>query len=126
MAVVDLPHVIVRVSPHDAPGRTFVAEPITVGVPFPTGFARDADHLRVFDERAAPVAAQASATERWADGSVKWALVDFQATGDVRSREYAIRADAAATKPMPERRVDVSEQANGVRVDTGVARLEFR
>ena len=127
MAVVDLPRLIVRVSPHHAPGRTFVAEPITVGVPFPMGVAAEADDLRGFDERGAPIAVQALATERWADGSVKWALLDFQTTDDdVRDREYTIRADAAAPRLVPDARVDVSEQAGGVRVDTGAAQFELR
>ena len=126
MAVDDIDSLIVRVSPWRTPGRTQVAEPITAGFPFPSGWVRETDHIRMLDDRGSPVPVQALATERWDDGSVRWALLDFQATGNVRDREYTVRADPAVRAPAPAARLDIVEQDEGVTVDTGAARFELR
>ena len=63
---------------HSAPGVRR-AEPITVGVPLPKGACVDARRLTVVDAEGSPVALQTRVLDRWTDGSVRWALLDFQA-----------------------------------------------
>ncbi len=50
------------------------AEPVSFGMPFPSGVLRDGEHFGVVDgTRALPT--QMRVTSRWPDGSVRWALV---------------------------------------------------
>src|SRR5262245_56207335 len=118
MTVDDIDQLVVRVSPRRAPGRALAAEPITAGFPFPSGWLRDPDHIRMRDDGGVPVPVQALATERWTDGSVRWALLDFQATGNVQDRDYTVTADAAAPAPVPSAHLDIVEHGGAVAVDT--------
>src|SRR5262245_30942615 len=64
-------------------GRGAAREPITVGLPFPRGILHDIAALALVDEHNRNVSLDAAVTERWADGSVRWALLDFQAAGSI-------------------------------------------
>ena len=64
-----------------SPGRTRTCEPITVGVPLPRGLVQDPRRIGLVGDGQATVPLQALPTERWPDGSIRWALLDFQATG---------------------------------------------
>lgn len=55
-----------------------LADPITMGVPFPEGVLTDCNHL-CLQQNAGPIPLQARPMLTWPDGSVKWALLDFQA-----------------------------------------------
>ena len=116
-----------RLIVEESAGIRRVAEPVTAGIPFPKGLLRSVGQLDLHDADGRRVPLQAGTLARWSDGSVKWALLDFQTTDDdVRDREYTIRADAAAPRLVPDSRLDVSEQAGLVRVDTGGAQFELR
>ena len=63
------------------PTRTDLeAWPLTTGVPWPQGELDSVDQLRLVDPLGEEAPLQAGAVSRWPDGSVKWALLDFQAT----------------------------------------------
>ena len=81
MSAVSLSGTTLIVSSHPSPGRARECEPITIGVPFPRGAVKDPGHIALVDDDRAAVAVQALATEVWPDGSVRWALLDFQAGG---------------------------------------------
>jgi len=55
-------------------------EPVTCGVPWPKGMLRDPDYLVLHDEKGESVLLQTRVLDRWADGSVRWLLLDWQAT----------------------------------------------
>ncbi len=61
-------------------------EPVTCGVPWPKGMLRDPDYLILHDEKGESIPLQTRILDRWLDGSVRWLLVDWQATvrGDTR------------------------------------------
>ena len=104
-------------------GRTSPCEPITVGMPFPRGVLLETSTLGLMDDRGRPVPLQAETTERWADGSVRWALLDFQATGDGRrDPKYRLTSerDEPAPAPSPLR---VTAAQESVHVNTGPARF---
>ena len=63
-------------------GRPRCLEPVSVGLPLPRGMCRDCDSWGIerWDGSAAPF--QAAVLDRWSDGSIRWALLDFQATVD--------------------------------------------
>lgn len=66
----------VRVPGDEAAVR--VGEPVTVGVPFPQGLHVDAKRIGV-SGRSGLVPVQVEPLERWPDGSIRWALLDFAA-----------------------------------------------
>jgi hypothetical protein len=111
----------------ERPGRRpqVEIEPITVGIPFPAGELRAPDALRLCGPDGEPVPVQGRALERWADGSVRWALVDFQSTAADPSSCYALtwsaRPPVAASSP-----IEVIERPGEVAVNTGAARFIVR
>src|SRR5512144_182013 len=61
-------------------------EPVTVGLPLQKGILRSAGSARIVDRTGRAVPAQASASELWSDGSVRWILVRFLADTDDNGR----------------------------------------
>ena len=55
-------------------------EAVTVGIPFPRGKIVHWDRLRLVNQERHLVPLQVQVLNAWPDGSVKWALLDFQAT----------------------------------------------
>ena len=55
------------------------SEPVTVGVPFPRGLLATPADLRLSTPAGEDQPVQVTALDRWHDGSVRWALLDFQA-----------------------------------------------
>ncbi|QDU23918.1 RIFT barrel domain-containing protein [Urbifossiella limnaea] len=51
--------------------------PVTAGVPWPRGVVTDAARLALTDAAGRPVPLQAKVTDRWADGSARWVLLDW-------------------------------------------------
>ena len=69
-----------------------LCEPVTVGMPFPAGLVRDERDIHLSDEMGQAIALQARATDRWADGSIRWALLDFLLTGEqARERQFTVQ-----------------------------------
>ena len=102
-------------------------EPLTFGVPLPRGLARDTDGWTFVSpgQPARPV--QARATDRWADGSVRWALLDVRAdiAPGAPSSAIFIGPDAPKAEAAPTQ-LTISEAGGVVTVDTGVARFQLR
>ena len=99
-------------------------EPVTTGVPLPRGLVFDPQRLRLIGPSGTPEPLQARPLERWADGSIRWALLDFAADADdgvLQSR--AIEAVDAPVTPSPAglRVTSVPESAV---VDTGRLRVD--
>ena len=55
------------------------AAPVRSGVPFPQGVLGSSRTMRLLDSSGTEIALQTRTLGRWPDGTVKWALVDFQA-----------------------------------------------
>ena len=90
--------------------------PITSGVPFPKGVLGADSNLRLLDAGGNELPLQTRTLARWNDGSVKWALLDFQGAADGRyTLEYGNEVKRRDTPP----RLAVSETAEGVEVITG-------
>ena len=123
------------------------AEPVTMGLPLPRGACVDPRTLALVDGGSESAALlQARVLDRWPDGSIRWALLDFHATTDgrgpsrydviVRSglETLSVGADSgvgpgADTRVRPyepgftEPRVAISRQAQALTIDTGAARF---
>ena len=97
--------------------------PVTVGVPWPAGALQAPDALRLLDAAGKELPLQTEVLSRWPDGSVKWALLDFQATARRNATvafwlDYGADARAAAPAPSP---LGVREDESLVTVATGAA-----
>ena len=108
-------------------------EPVASGVPLPRGAVLDPSHLRVYDQAGRAVPCQCHQLGLcWPDGSLRWVLLQFQATVKGNSTAtYTLRADPSSPAPTAARRVEVAEAADSVAVNTGlirftVSRADFR
>ena len=130
------------------------AEPVTIGLPFPSGVCVDARLLTIEGgpettalqpDLGAVRPLQARVLDRWPDGSIRWALLDFQADTDGRapSRYDIVLTQGVETLaegadprvgPKPDTRVRPYEDCSVSRVaiaahdgrltiDTGAARF---
>ena len=99
-----------------------VGEPITIGLPFPQGSCVDADSLQLLDRYGRARRLQARTLDRWPDGSIRWALLDFQADVDDRVRtEYGVLVGHAKRTTVSGPRIVISRRADRLIVDTGAA-----
>lgn len=101
-------------------------EPVLSGVPIPRGELGDPSRARLLDAAGSPVPCAISSTGRWPDGSVKWLLLDFQASASPLSAatytlEYGNEVVPSGIMPG----VSVERQGSKTVVDTGAARFEF-
>ena len=75
-----------------------IAEPVTVGLPFPAGWERDPSHLCLLDEKSMPLPLQVRVNAAWRDGTIMWALLDFPVDVDAAStRVYRLERDKLGT-----------------------------
>lgn len=109
----------IRLQPSTA--RPHPIEPITVGLPVPRAVCHELHNIRVSDQAGRALTVQAQALERWSDGSVRWALLDFQAAADDGAAVTVTFAGGAdASHPLP---VQLVEEGDRVRVSNEVVSL---
>jgi hypothetical protein len=105
-------------------------EPVTVGVAFPRGQVDPADGWSLLDPKGRRCPVQATTLDRWSDGSIRWALVDFQA--DVSAGQAAVYSiepvDAvkheAGTRCLPDLPLQVDVDEHTIVVRTGAATFQ--
>ena len=141
-AVVSKDRMLVPQAPQVPAGRAtaarvplVVAEPagvdrraatVTSGIPLPQGALGSVEQVRLLDAKGTEQPLQTAVLARWADGSIKWLLVDLQASvaagkSETFTLEYgaAVRRQAAPASAS----VKVTETSEAVAVSTGP--LEF-
>ncbi len=98
------------------------AEPVTVSIPFAQGILPDPRQFAIEDGSAA-LPSQQRALAHWPDGSVKWLLVHCQPDlpGN-RAKTLGFRI-ASGSSLQPSQPVQVTEDADGLLVDTGPLRF---
>ncbi|HEX5473151.1 MAG TPA: polysaccharide deacetylase family protein [Vicinamibacterales bacterium] len=108
---------------HDGNGESAVAgaEPLTIGVPFPRGVCPEAAALRLWSE-GAPIPLQTAVLDRWPDGSIRWALLDFQAAGRTPLDALRLTWSGGPEAAGPAVSVDTLDDG-AIRVNTGVGRF---
>ena len=103
-----------------------VNEPVSFGLPFPCGVLSEPSRLSLIEQGSLePIPLQVEALDHWADGSVRWALVDFQAT--VAAGETAAYHLEFAHAIPSSQAVHVSLRASRDMwtIETGVARFSL-
>ena len=98
------------------------AEPVTVGVPFPKGLLAAPTRLELRGPRGQQLPLQASMLARWSDRSVKWALLDFQASVEPRSTAaYELVVASRDVAVDTDRAMVIEESAERIVIDTRAA-----
>ena len=103
-----------------------VAEPLRVGVPLAEGTVANAEQLQLRDEDGAIVPADIQVTARWADGSLRWCLLDFSASVPalgVKQLQLVMLETAPAAAPPAA--VSLQEQDDAFVITTGTARFRI-
>ena len=101
-----------------------INSPVRSGVPFPQGVLGSSRTMRLLDSSGREMPLQTRTLGRWPDGTVKWALVDFQADVAASSEgDYTLEYGSAVMRGTFEAPLLVHEDAAGVTVDTGKLHL---
>jgi hypothetical protein len=98
------------------------AEPVTTGVPFAQGVLPAVGHLRVL-QNGTELPVQVITTARWPDGSVRWALLDFQV--DLPASGSAAVTLQTGTPPTPVTGITLNNDEVNLTVDTRAASFVF-
>jgi exo-rhamnogalacturonan lyase-like protein len=99
-----------------------VDEPVTVGLPFPRGVVSDSALLTLWDARGGQLFLQAQPLSHWSDGSVRWMLLDFQASVNENARAcYQIQTGSGRRKECRAPSLSVRESTSQIVIDTGKA-----
>jgi hypothetical protein len=99
--------------------------PVTVGVPFAAGTLREPSALSLHQASAsgASVPLQARVLSRWPDGSIRWALLDWNTDLAARQqRSFVVGRASGATAPRraaPAVAVKLHDRPDRIEVDTG-------
>ena len=119
---IDIPISVHEALREQVSGIDRLSEPVTVGVPFPKGWLREKGGVPQLAVKGAP-AYQFRTLARWEDGSVRWALADFQA--DVKAkgvnREFSIIPGPGRTAGNM-----AEEQGGVITVDTGAITAKIK
>jgi hypothetical protein len=81
-----------------SPGASSAPQPVTVGLPFPQGALTEPDGLALCLDAGKPLPLQSEPLARWADGSVKWLLVDSLLGA---AQQGCTRGTLAAAESLP-------------------------
>lgn len=94
--------------------------PIRCGVPFPEGALVSPEQLRLMHSNGTEIPIQSRILGRWSDWSVKWLLLEFQASVPARGIEiYSLQFGSAINTGLFESSLSVCENGDTVIVDTG-------
>ncbi len=106
-------------------GVKHVNYPVVTGVPIAPGKVTSADTLCISDESDQLLEGDVQATARWADGSIKWALVTLPAfSANALSSCVVHLCESTADEGMSSSQVIALVTDEAIKVDTG--RLRFR
>ncbi|HTM05392.1 MAG TPA: hypothetical protein VL173_17910, partial [Vicinamibacterales bacterium] len=109
-------------APADGERAARRAEPVSGGVTFPVGLIVDTAGWVLLDEIGTELPFDLQVTDRWRDGSARWAVLDTDVTLAAGQRHTSLRLarrTGRATSSPP--RVVLREIETGFDVDTGVA-----
>jgi hypothetical protein len=93
--------------------------PVTAGIPFPKGVLGSDDHVRLLDAASKEIPVQTRVLQRWPDGSVKWALLDFAGRQSAATLEYGSEVSRARGESL----LKVTEGDDAVTIDTGALKF---
>lgn len=108
----------------ESAGIARIGEPITMGIPFPCGMVRELSQCSLLNPDGRRIPLQAATLEHWTDGTVKWALFDFQVDVPAyAAAQYHLLVDHSHTASSHFQGIKVEEDERGFHVDTGAAQF---
>jgi len=114
------PEILLRCSISSDGGARRTREPVTFGLPFPKGRIHDSRFLSIAAQDGTTLPLQVNVLDRWNDGSVRWALVDFQPTcSDTGPAQYRVSTAAGTSTHGPA--LTIQTVSGGAVVKTGAA-----
>jgi hypothetical protein len=106
--------------------RTMPRVPILYGVPIPEGKAATAAHVGLVDEKGKALAVSVEKVAQWPDGSVRWALLDFQLDLAPHQRVNLNLTFEKSKKPAKVTSpVKVTQSKKGIEVKNGPLKATF-
>jgi hypothetical protein len=129
----NFPTVEITVEASEPPNRN--REPVSCGIPIPKGMLRnDLRYLMLFEEGYKSVPVQTRVLDFWPDGSIRWLLLDWQATvkGSARCRlqltdTQPAMATAGAMRVQEEKKTIRGKTLPvGTIVETGHAKFQIK
>ncbi len=101
--------------------------PVICGVPFPQGMLADVDSLRLMDKNS-ELPLQVAQTCVWQDGSVRWALLDFQVdVSPTEERKLQLEfGDGIHRNAEPDNTVRIAKSGDEIRLETGLITVYFK
>jgi len=94
--------------------------PVTCGVPLPASRVKRVDEITLRDPAGRFVPIQAAPLNRWPDGSLRWVLLDFIASGPAKPEPWRLDSNAPRQEPpAPPEPVRVRRSGEKVRISTG-------
>ena len=104
-------------------GMERIDEPVTSGVPLPEGLVEDTGKLVLLDPGGKAVPTQFTAATRWYPGkSIKWVLLDFQASVPA-DKEAVFYLTDAGKNPAPKTPVEVKKDGDVITITNGRLKL---
>jgi hypothetical protein len=101
-------------------GLRRINEPVTFGVPFPKRTISDVSKLVLLNQRNYLAPLQVQVLSRWSDGSVKWALLDFQASVEAKGKaEYQLQYTDMPAATVEHQYISVKQFPDLIVIDTG-------
>jgi len=99
---------------------------VTSGVPFPAGALTSPDKVRLLGPEGREVPCQVAVTARWLDRSVKWLLLDFQASLEAReTRVWTLEYGEQVERQPFDSPLCVTSWGGVTTVLTGPLKLQF-
>jgi hypothetical protein len=98
------------------------AEPVTCGIPWPRGVLTDPAVLRMRDSNGQGPVLQTKVLDRWPDGTVRWLLLDWQATVNGPTT-WTLYSPGPPGEPVGPRIKTEARPKGGLVIDTGVAQF---
>ena len=102
-------------------------EPVRLGIPMPQGLCVDPSTCELRNPQNELIPVQSRGLDRWSDGSIRWLLVDFQASGSAaETSEYRLAfADGQSASAAHASPIRTTQDGDAVLIDTGVARFRL-
>jgi hypothetical protein len=99
-----------------------INEPVSMGIPFPRGIIKNVSSLALEDENGEKIVLQAEELATWPDGSLKWALLDFQISLKADSvKVLVLKENSHINENDNIREMLIEQNKNAFLVNTGAA-----
>lgn len=100
-----------------------INETVTVGIPFPKGLLKDISKLSLTDPDNGPIPVQTKVLAIWPDNSLKWILLDFQASVNAKTtKQLELKWDDSYSLDYRPQ-IAFEEGEDFLQVDTGPAKF---